>query len=150
MRGGGDRGRARPAPFSIRLSAEEKAQLTREAGSRSLGAYIKSRLLEGAPAPRRAASGPSRAERVRMAELLAWLGTSTVAVNLHQLAESARTGCLDCDGETRTAIHRACMDIATMRALLMQALGLRMEADGDAVDPSAAFARAAAAPGGRP
>lgn len=149
MRGGGARGRARPAPFSIRLSAEEKAQLVSEAGSRSLGAYIKSRLLEGAPAPRRAA-GPSRADRGRMAELLAWLGTSTVAVNLHQLAESARTGCLDCDGETRAAIHRACLDIATMRAMLMQALGLRLDEHGDAVNPITAFARAAAAPGDRP
>lgn len=36
-----------PPPFSLRLSADERAELFRRAGNKPLGAYIRSRLLAG-------------------------------------------------------------------------------------------------------
>lgn len=42
-----------PAPFSLRLTAEERAALEAEAGDAPLGAFIRDKLLKGGQAPRR-------------------------------------------------------------------------------------------------
>ena len=49
----------RDAPFSLRLSADEKARLKSAAGNLPLGAYIKARLFADLPAvPRQNAPSP--------------------------------------------------------------------------------------------
>lgn len=47
--------RKRPAPFSIRLSEDERGLLERKAGSRPLGRYIRAKLLGDDETPRKAA-----------------------------------------------------------------------------------------------
>ena len=42
-----------PTPFSLRLTFEERAALEQSAGTRPLGAYIRSKLFGGKEAPRR-------------------------------------------------------------------------------------------------
>ncbi len=48
-----------PPPFSLRLSANERAELIRRAGNKPLGAYIRAQLLGGIDTPRRASRQPA-------------------------------------------------------------------------------------------
>lgn len=110
-------------PFSIRLTAEEKAALKREAGSMPLGAYIRSKLLGEASKPRRSRRSPVEDERA-LAQVLGELGKARLANNLNQLAKQANTGSLPITPETEKAIQEACRDIQWMRSRLVAALGL--------------------------
>lgn len=110
----------RPAPFCIRLSESERAQLERDAGGLPLGAYIKSRIFGPA------GSGWSvKADRQLLARLLAAFGQSRIANNIDELARASRSGSLPLTPEVDTALHRAVAEIAEMRRALMAALGLR-------------------------
>lgn len=113
-----------PPPFSLRLSAEEKAELLRQAGNMPLGAYIRSRLLESTEGQRRARRHPVKDEQV-LAKLLGELGKAKLANNLNQLAKAANLGSLPVTPETEQAIAEACQDVRRMREALMAALGLR-------------------------
>ncbi|MCI2808941.1 plasmid mobilization relaxosome protein MobC [Eoetvoesiella caeni] len=111
-------------PFSLRLSAAERAELLRRAGSRPLGAYIRSCLLDGAESPRRAHRQPVKDEQA-LARVLGELGKAKLANNLNQLAKAANLGSLSVGPETEQAIVEACQEIRRMRETLMVALGLR-------------------------
>lgn len=115
----------REAPFSLRLTFEERTRLEQQAGSMPLSAYIKSLLFaEDAPTYRKRKRAPDADQRM-LAELLACLGASRLPNNLNQLAKAAHSGALYFDDETKTDIKRACDDVQAMRDLLMRALGLR-------------------------
>ena len=112
-----------PPPFSLRLTAEEKAALRRAAGTMPLGAYIRSKLLgEGSyqRAPRRSPVQDDRA----LAQLLGELGKARLSNNLNQLAKAANSGSLAVTPETEQAIQDACRDVQWMRARLIAALGI--------------------------
>jgi hypothetical protein len=116
---------SRPSPFSLRLTAGERARLVSDAGPLPLGTYIKSRLFAGtAPARRR---GPSIADREALAKVLAQLGRSHLASNLNQLARAVNIGALPLTPETEAELLEAIRDVRAMRILLMQALGLKPE-----------------------
>ena len=141
---------ARAAPFSLRLSAEERARLDRDAAGVSLSAYIKDRLF-GADAPRRITRGkaPVKDHQV-LGRLLGQLGTLRLANNLNQLAKAANTGSLPVTPDTELALHQACAEIAVMRSMLMRALGTdiseapaKPKAPGPAATLMAAFAQSA-------
>jgi hypothetical protein len=119
------RGRT-PAPFSLRLSEEERAALEAQAGGQPLGAYIRARLLEDAGQARRSYRRPVKDDET-LARLLAELGQARLANNLNQLAKAANTGSLPITPETVQAILTACQDVRAMRACLMAALGFRPE-----------------------
>jgi hypothetical protein len=126
---GGDKGgrwrRYRgPVPFSLRLSAEERAALEAEAGDTPLGAFIREKLLNGAQAPRQERRRVRRDEAA-LARLLGELGNARLANNLNQLAKAANAGALPVTPETLQAILDACRDVKTMRACLLAALGFR-------------------------
>ncbi|WP_121119700.1 plasmid mobilization relaxosome protein MobC [Croceibacterium ferulae] len=113
----------RPAPFSLRLTPEERLRLERDAGHQSVSAYIKSRLFDGAAAPVRT-RGLSPVDRAALAEALAKLGQSRIANNLNQLARAANVGALDLTPELEAELQEACAAVLDMRALLVQAVGL--------------------------
>lgn len=115
-----------PAPFSLRLTEAERAALEAQAGGMPLGAFIRSRLLDGASEPRRARRRPLKDEAA-LARLLGELGNARLANNLNQLAKAANTGSLPVTQETLQAILTACQDVRTMRACLLAALGFRPE-----------------------
>ena len=71
----------RLAPFSIRLSEEERARLAMEAAGAPLGAYIKAKAL-GSPPVRARRTGLAVEDRVALAKGLALLGRSHLANNL--------------------------------------------------------------------
>ena len=137
----------RVAPFSLRLTFEERVRLERQAGSMPLSAYIKSVIFaDNAPhyRKRRRAAG---ADEKLLAEALAALGASRIANNLNQLAKAANSGTLYFDQDTKADIKRACEDVRAMRMLMMRALGLQ---DDEQPRPpestSQSFARAATRP----
>lgn len=112
----------RPAPFSIRLSEEERARLAMEAAGAPLGAYIKAKVL-GAPPMRLRRTGLSIQDRTALAQLLALLGKSRLANNLNQLAYAVNIGSLPTTPETEEDLRTALVAVRDMRALLLKALG---------------------------
>lgn len=117
-----------PSPFSLRLSAEERARLAVEAAGAPLGTYVRAKLL-GQPIPARVRkSGISIADRRALAQLIALLGRSRVFSNLNQLAYAANTGSLPVTPETEAALAQALADLHEIRALLLTSLGLKPEA----------------------
>jgi hypothetical protein len=111
----------RPAPFSLRLTFKQRAQLEQEAEGMSISAYILRRLFGAdsqAPQWRRA---PARNQKA-LAAVLGMLGQSRLANNVNQLAKHANQGTLPVTPETEAMLREAAADIAAMRTALMAAL----------------------------
>ncbi|MFC3051813.1 hypothetical protein [Kordiimonas pumila] len=106
----------KPAPFSLRLTKDEKAKLVRRAKGKPLGAFIKAQLFEG----NRAAITKSDA-----ATVLAILGSSDLARSMACIAKAAEIGALPVTEELSEQLEQACTDIRTMRAALLRKLGVR-------------------------
>ncbi|WP_203560992.1 hypothetical protein [Jiella pacifica] len=117
--------RKRAAPFSIRLSEEERAQLAREAGGEPLGTYIRVKVLDGSGQRKRRTGQPIE-DRKALARLLGLLGKSELGAHLAELASAARSGSLPVDPETQTQLQETLADVRELRRLLMEALGLQM------------------------
>lgn len=111
---------ARMPPFSLRLAPEERAQLIEAAGGEPLGSYIRSLILR---APKR--RGFSPADRQALAQVLGLLGQSRIASNLNQLAKAAHLGVLILEDEDRVLLREALADMAAIRRLLIDAIGLK-------------------------
>ena len=79
----------RIAPFSLRLSAQERAEIERRADGMPIGAYIKSRVLSS-PAGGRSCSHP--VDRQELARVLAALGQSRISQNMNQIARARKSG----------------------------------------------------------
>jgi hypothetical protein len=135
----------REAPFSIRLSFEERASLRNAAGDMPLAAYIKFLLFaDDAPVIRTRNKTPVKDHKA-LAEVLACLGASRIANNLNQLAKAANSGSLYLERETKTQFNAACQDIRVMRQLLMEALGMNLGGEERGKQSaSQSFARASA------
>ncbi len=117
----------RTPPFSLRLTFEQRARLEQDAAGSSLSAYIHERLfgVDAPPARRKRGKSPVKDQQA-IAELLAKLGQSRLSSNLNQLARLANMGALPVTPETETAIIEAAEDVAAMRKLLIEALGLEV------------------------
>ena len=116
----------KPKPFSLRLTAEERAWLEMQAGGRPLGAYIRERLLGGKMHKRRKLRKPKTQDK-QIAMLLAELGKSRLPSNLNQLAKSANCGTLDVSQDVEQQLRDACGAVLAMRDALIIALGLKPE-----------------------
>jgi hypothetical protein len=115
----------REAPFSLRLTREERLALERAAGCTPLAAYIKSLLFAGASVRSSRSRAPVKDHRA-LAEVLACLGATRIASNLNQLAKAANSGSFYFDQETKAQLGSACEDVRAMRQLLMRALGMKL------------------------
>lgn len=110
-------------PFSLRLSADERARLIGEAAGIPLGTYIKTKLLGDASPPRVRRSGVSIEDRKALAQVLAVLGRSRLSSNLNQLAHLAHIGALPLTPEVEAELLSALRDLHEVRRLLLVALG---------------------------
>jgi hypothetical protein len=115
----------KPAPFSLRLSAEERAWLDERARGRPLGAYIREKLLGDKAAKRRISRNP-QIQEAQYAALLAALGESRLSSNLNQLAHHANMGTLDVSEDVEQQLQEAYQAILEMRKALFMALGLQV------------------------
>ncbi|WP_299829383.1 hypothetical protein [uncultured Roseobacter sp.] len=113
----------REAPFSLRLTFEERAKLEEAANGVPLGAYIKAVLFDGDLSKVRRRNTNPVADHAALGRVLAALGGSRLSNNLNQLARAVNTGTLPVYPETEAELRNACTDIAAMRAELLRALG---------------------------
>ncbi|MFN3224720.1 MAG: hypothetical protein ACE360_00525 [Hyphomicrobiales bacterium] len=105
-------------PISIRLTPQERAELVRRAGSRSVSAYVRELVFA-------ARAGAQKPRRSDLAQVLGLLGASDLSSSVGELARLAKLGALPVSEETETALQAACADIAAMKATLMRALGIK-------------------------
>ncbi len=117
----------KPAPFSLRLTFEERAKLEEMAGDRPLGEYIRERLFEGDETPRKKRVRRPVKDNKWAAQLLAHLGSSRLANNINQLARAANSGSLPFTPETEAQLSEACHEVRYMRTALLRALGYQDE-----------------------
>lgn len=116
----------REAPFSLRLTFEERAKLEAAANGMPLGAYIKAVLFaQELPKVRRRGSAPV-ADHEALGRILAALGKSRLSSNLNQLARAVNTGTLPVHPEIEDELREASAEIAKIRAELINALGLKV------------------------
>lgn len=132
--------RSAATPLTIRLTASERAELERRAGSQSLSAYARSRLFDDGG--RRGRARRVTVDKAALAEVLACLGASHLRFNLQRLAEAATHGGLAFDPEAAAKIDRACADMAAIRFLLMRALGMKVDGNEPTGSLSQGFAKA--------
>lgn len=112
-----------PPPFSLRLTAAERARLDAERGRTPLGAHIRERLFGDDAAPRKRQGNSPVKDAEALGRVLGALGESRLSSNLNQLAKAVNTGSLPVTPETEADLKEACRDVAAMRADLMRALG---------------------------
>jgi hypothetical protein len=109
-------------PVSLRLTGDEHTRLKADAAGKSVSSYIRARLF-GSDMRKKNVRVPAR-DNVQIARLLAALGKSGIAADLHELAEAVRIGALHVTPETEAALTKACDDLYQMRGKLMRSLGL--------------------------
>ncbi|WP_375205343.1 plasmid mobilization protein [Hyphococcus sp.] len=114
------------APFSLRLTREERERLEAEAKGKPLGAYIREKLLGDSVTPRRIRRKPSP-DHALLGKVLGMLGQSKLANNMNQIAKAAHIGVLVLTPALIEDIEEACKDIRMMRNALMAALGFPID-----------------------
>lgn len=117
----------RISPFSLRLSADERARLVVEAKGAPLGAFIKAKVLGSALPVEIRRTGLSIQDRQALAQVLALLGQSRLASNLNQLARLVNIGALPMTLETEAELIDSVRAVRGIRILLMVALGMKPE-----------------------
>lgn len=130
-------------PFSIRFTQEELRILRAKAGRQPLGAFVRSLALKEAERKRSVVREPVKDAHL-LVRLLHELGASRLPNNLNQLAKAANMGALPVDAELERELREACAHIRLMRALAMEALGVRSH---EADELTEIFNRAAAGDG---
>ncbi len=115
----------REAPFSLRLTFEERARLEAAANGVPLGAYIKAVLFDGDLTKVRRRHTNPVADHEALGRVLAALGGSRLSSNLNQLARAVNTGTLPVHPEIEAELREACAGITAMRDELLRALGSR-------------------------
>jgi hypothetical protein len=96
-----------PAPFSLRLTFEERSALEQAAGDMPLGAYIRAELFQNKKTRHRRRYKRPVKDRQVLGQLLGLLGEARLANNLNQLAKAANTGSLPVTPETEKALREA-------------------------------------------
>ena len=115
----------RLAPFSLRLNEQERQKLEAAAGGLPLSSYIKSVVFTDEAPKYRSRRKPPVAEQQLLAEILARLGASRTANNLNQIAKGINQGTLFADETLEADLNQAIIEVAWMRATLIEALGLK-------------------------
>ena len=107
--------------ITIRLSAEEYAELDRRARGVALAAYVRAQLFGADPVV------PARKDRAGLAKVLGLLGQAVCLSDLRHLAAAARAGSLLLSPEVLARIDDACEVLAEIKSALMEALGIKEE-----------------------
>ncbi len=117
-----------PAPFSIRLTKDERKSLEQAAAGRPLAAYIRWLIFrkDMSEMPKKRTRGETAdKDHKEIAKLLGALGKSRIASNINQLAKAANSGSLPVNEEIISSIKEATSAIQWMRDTLIKALGLK-------------------------
>ena len=98
------------------------ARMERLANGMPLGTHIKACALDPKIAAKVHAE-PQESRRSLLARIIARLGS--VADTLNLIRAALERGALDFEPETEDALRAACADLAAIKAMLMQALGMK-------------------------
>ncbi len=109
-------------PFSLRLTRAQRQQLDEDAGSKSMGEYVRSRLFTNPTPLKHAFRRPVQNEQA-LTQMLGALGKGRLSSNLNQIAKAIHTGSYPASPETETAILAACAEVSDIRASVLEALG---------------------------
>jgi hypothetical protein len=112
-----------PAPFSLRLSFDERGILEHDAAGMALGAYIRDRLFGEDVTPRTTRGKFPVKDHAALGRVLGALGQAKLANNLNQLARAVNSGSLPVTPETEEELRRACAAVLAMREDILNALG---------------------------
>ncbi|MEM6311218.1 MAG: hypothetical protein AAF754_14340 [Pseudomonadota bacterium] len=115
------------SPLTLRLTPEERVRLEELAAGMTLSAYVRACVFAEDAKLRKTRPSDKVEEKKAAAEALALLGQSRIASNLNQLAYHANIGALIVGNDERAQIAEANAHLATIRALLMEALGKRQK-----------------------
>lgn len=113
----------KPAPFSLRLSFDERGILEHDAAGQALGAYIRERLFGEDVTPRATRGKFPVKDQAALGRVLGALGASRLSANLNQLAKAVNTGSLPVTPETEEELRKACAAVIAMREDILSALG---------------------------
>ena len=114
-------------PVSVRFTGEERAELKKNAGRKSISAYIRDELFPDCEQPKRRRTRKTRQPNLNdasLAQVLGVLGSSGVAGNLQNLADAADAGALAVTPDVVQELRDACAAVQRMRRLLVDALGV--------------------------
>ena len=103
------------APFSLRLSFDERGILEHDAAGMALGAYIRERLFGEDVTPRTTRGKFPVKDHAALGRVL--------GNNLNQLARAVNSGSLPVTPETEEELRRACAAVLAMREDILCALG---------------------------
>ena len=112
-----------PAPFSLRLTCEERKELKRLAGGRPLGEFIKDALFDKKLRPK--TRKPAIIDHRLLAKILGALGQSRISSNINQLAKAANSGSLPVNEDVLKSLFEAVRTIEWMRNTLIKGMGLK-------------------------
>ena len=112
------KGTKKTAPFSVRLTLDERAYIEQQAGTQHLGAFIREQLLDKKAKKRRVLRKPKIDDK-NLAMVLSLFGDQRIASNLNQLARHANMGTLDFDDEVLAQIQEACAAMIAVRNYLL-------------------------------
>lgn len=116
---------AYPSPVTLRLHDCERDKLEDAAGDLTISAYIRLCLFgDNAPKHRTRGKKPVK-DHQAPGQLLGMLGRSNVPNNLNQLTKAANSGTIALTEDVEAQIKQAAFEIASMRLLLMKALGTK-------------------------
>lgn len=115
----------RPAPFSLRLSPDERAFLKQKANGKPISAYIRAQVFGSDATPRKLHQRRPAVDKAELGKVLGKLGQSRLSSNLNQIAKAANIGALPVDDALQEELRQACEDIAAMRQTLIKALGIK-------------------------
>ena len=116
-----------PAPFSLRLSDEERTGLEKLAGGVPLGTFIREVVVkvilekELRPSPKKTRS----IDQKLLAQLLGALGQSRIASNINQLAKAANSGSLPVNEDVLKSLFEAVKSIRWMRDTLIKGMKVK-------------------------
>lgn len=108
--------------FSLRITPVQRRRLRSDAGSMTVGQYVRHCLFENPTPQKRVFRRPVHDEKA-LTQLLGALGKGRLSNNLNQLAKAAHSGSLPLSPETEKALQAACMEVSEIRALVVKALG---------------------------
>ncbi|MEM9814273.1 MAG: hypothetical protein AAF913_16575 [Pseudomonadota bacterium] len=122
-----DAAKPKPKPLyvSLRVTADEKARLKKEAAGLSLSNYVRDRLFGSQAKPRRTRGKFPVEDHAALSKVLRALGQSGLARDFEALSSAERDGTLVLDAVSAQRLRRACADVAAMRRDLIKALGLQ-------------------------
>ena len=111
-------------PFSVRLTLAERTRLDKEAGSSTLGEYVRNRLFESPDTRQRVFRRPVQ-DAEALGQVLSALGKTRLSNNLFQIVRAVHAGELIVTPEQQKELEEALVNVREMRQWLMAALGMK-------------------------